>query len=165
MKKFRILLLLIMISLIPALLNIIPISKGTGISAGSYYTFSSNSGFKTVRVTWTVTIGSGIDVFILDSAQYSSWISNPTQNPSSAVGAAYGTIAGEMTRTISRSKTYYVVYSNVNGGGYVDTEMGAYWSGGGIPGFEFMMAFIGILVLIGIALYLKKRPENIILKL
>ncbi len=147
-------------ALLIIVLTQIPTSKAQTINDGDYYIYGPNSGFNKLTVHWDVYSGPAIDVFIFTSAQYTSWLSIFPADPISAVHESYDTSSGEITMTIHRTTTYYVILSNANGLTPASMTSGASWSGG-IAGFEFIMTFLGIITLIGIALSLKKRPANI----
>jgi hypothetical protein len=155
--KTKISLVLVIVLTISMVSTVVPIAMAT--LPGDYEEFGPDSGNSKVRAHWEGVTSPGFDVFIFTATQYALWLINPTQDPTSYVGASFSVTGnGELTRTLNPGSTYYVVYSNANGGSDVSySSIGAAWSAG-VPGFEFILVFIGLLVLIGIVFYLREKP-------
>lgn len=149
---------LVILLIVSVIFNVVPTSKA--LNAGFYDIFSE-SGFSNVRVYWSVSSGPAIDVFILTSSQYSAWLLDTNQYPSTYIAEYLSTSGGDVQKSIAPSDTTYVIFSNVHGGSpVIFSSEGTSWSGGNIVGFEFIMAFFGILALIGITILLRRKSMN-----
>ena len=158
MKRTNKLIIFAFVCLIPIVFAAIPLSNAAyGTIDADTHIFDSGTGYKRVRADWSVESVPSIDVFILTTAQYTTWVATPNVDRTAYVWRALSTSSGSHTHTIDEASSYFVVFSNENGGvgAYGDYEM-TWWLGTDIPAFELLGVLFGILF-IGMCFYLGRR--------
>ena len=123
----------------------------------SYYRYYSHPMKSNIMATWIVNSGPNIDFYIFTASQYSSWMSGGYLTSAAAVYKSLNSAGGVCNRVLSIHETYYVIFSNVDGGSTSNVDITVNWIGIGIPGFELVALIVGLLIVIFINLY--KKPK------
>ena len=156
MKRFNKLIIFAMLCLLPIVVAMIPASNAPSYNTilGDHHQLECETGYKRVSMSWTVTSGPDIDVYIFTAAQYSMWALDPNTYPDAWVFRLSNTSSGTLEQVITKSLGYCAVFSNEMNGTH--TASGTFtieWSNV-IPGFGlysvlFSILFIGICVYMG----------------
>jgi hypothetical protein len=157
MKNSNKLIILAVFCLIPILFAMIPSGNAVlGSIPADHHIEDHDTGYNRILVEWSVTSGPAIDIFIFTALQYAAWVPTANIDPVAYVYKNTDSMGGGKTQDLDESETYYVVWSNENGGSPADGDYSVTWTYNPIPAFGLLGIFFGILF-IGLCFYLGRR--------